>query len=125
MPLSEYEQRILHEMEQALYEHDPRFAHKVRSKTVYSHAGRHCKWSVVTFLAGLAVLIAFFSTSTLLGLLGFGIMFVSAITFERNLRRIGKSSVNGRGRSLKTKSVAYVLGRAHQHFKERFNRPNA
>ena len=65
MPLSEEEQRILHEIERNFYEHDPDFAARVRRETVYRHAGRNCKWSALAFLGGLAILVVWFSTSLL------------------------------------------------------------
>ncbi len=92
MPLSEHEQRILAELEESLVREDPRFAERVRTKTVYRHAGRQCKWSALGFVAGLAVLVAFYSYSVLAGLVGVAIMFVSAVVFERNLRRLGRAS---------------------------------
>ncbi len=92
MPLSEHEQRILAELEESLVREDPRFAERVRSRTVYRHAGRQCKWSALTFVVGLAVLVAFYSHSVLAGLAGVAIMFGSAVVFERNLRRLGKAS---------------------------------
>lgn len=91
MPLSEHEQRILAELEESLVRHDPHFADRVRSKTVYRHAGRQCKWSALTFVAGLAVLVAFYSQSLVVGLLGVAVMFASAVVFERNLRRLGRA----------------------------------
>ncbi len=92
MPLSEHEQRILAELEESLVREDPQFAERVRTKTVYRHAGRRCKWSVLGFFAGVAVLVAFYSQSVALGLLGVALMFSSAVVFERNLRRLGKAS---------------------------------
>lgn len=92
MPLSEHEQRILAEMEESLVREDPRFAERVRSSTVYRHAGRQCKWAALGFVAGLAVLVAFYSHSVPVGLLGVAIMFGSAVVFERNLRRLGRAS---------------------------------
>lgn len=91
MPLSEHEQRVLAELEESLVRHDPDFAERVRSETVYTHAGRHCKWAAVTFVAGLAILVAFYSQSVAVGLLGVVVMFGSAVVFERNLRRMGKA----------------------------------
>ncbi|MGH8988182.1 MAG: DUF3040 domain-containing protein [Acidimicrobiales bacterium] len=92
MPLSEHEQRILAELEDSLVREDPRFAERVRTKTVYRHAGRQCKWAAFGFLAGLAVLVALYSQSVVLGLVGVALMFVSAVVFERNLRRLGRAS---------------------------------
>lgn len=92
MPLSEHEQRILAELEESLVRHDPHFAERVKNKTVYRHAGRQCKWAAFGFLVGLAVLVAFYSDSVALGLVGVAVMFASAVVFERNLRRLGKAS---------------------------------
>lgn len=92
MPLSEHEQRILAELEESLVRQDPQFAERVRTKTVYRHAGRQCKWAALGFIAGLAVLVGFYSESVVLGLVGVALMFGSAVVFERNLRRLGKAS---------------------------------
>jgi hypothetical protein len=91
VPLSEHEQRILAELEESLVRQDPEFAERVRSETVYRHAGRHCKWSAVGFVAGVAILVAFYSRSVLVGFVGVAAMFASAVVFERNLRRMGKA----------------------------------
>jgi Protein of unknown function (DUF3040) len=100
MPLSEHEQRILAELEQSLSSQDPQFAERVANETVYKHAGRRTKWAGLTFFLGLVFLVAFYSYSIFLGLLGVGIMFVSAVVFERNLRRMGKASWHDITRSL-------------------------
>lgn len=92
MPLSEHEQRILAELEESLVRQDPQFAERVRSKSVYHHAGRQCKWAALGFVAGLAILVAFYSESVVLGLVGVAVMFASAVVFEQNLRRLGKAS---------------------------------
>jgi hypothetical protein len=91
VPLSEHEQRILAELEESLVRHDPAFAERVRTKTLRNHAGTQCKWSALTFVAGLAILIAFYAQSVAAGLVGIAIMFASAVVFERNFRRLGKS----------------------------------
>ena len=61
LPLSEHEQRILHELEQSLYQEDPDFAERVRSETVYRHAGRYCIWSALVFVAALVFMFFTFS----------------------------------------------------------------
>jgi hypothetical protein len=101
VPLSEHEQRILAELEDSLSRQDPSFAERVRSETVYRHAGRYCKWSAVGFVAGVAILVAFYSESVLAGLFGVAIMFASAAVFERNLRRMGKAGWHDITRSLR------------------------
>ena len=91
MPLSDHEQRILAELEESLVKQDPEFAERVRSETVYRHAGRYCKWAAVTFVLGVVILVAFYSKSVAAGFVGVVIMFASAVWFERNLRRMGKA----------------------------------
>ena len=91
MPLSDHEQRILAELEESLVRQDPEFAERVRSETVYRHAGRYCKWAAVTFVLGMVILVAFYSKSVLAGFVGVVIMFASAVWFERNLRRMGRA----------------------------------
>ncbi len=63
VPLSDHEQRILAELEESLVRQDPEFAERVRSETVYRHAGRYCKWAAVTFVLGVVILVAFYSKS--------------------------------------------------------------
>lgn len=91
MPLSEHEERILAQLEESLVRQDPNFAERVRSETVYRHAGRYCKWSALTFLVGVVVMIGFYSQSVIVGMIGAAIMFGSLVVFERNLRRMGKA----------------------------------
>jgi hypothetical protein len=122
VPLSEEEQRILHEIERNFYEHDPDFAARVRKETVYRHAGRNCKWSALAFLGGLAILVVWFSTSLLLGLLGFFIMLFSAIYFERNLRHIGRAGLQQMTKSMRGRGLSETLGDTQRRLRERFKR---
>jgi hypothetical protein len=91
VPLSDHEQRILAELEESLVRQDPEFAERVRTETIYRHAGRYCKWAAFTFVIGVAILVAFFGKSVVVGFIGVVIMFASAVWFERNLRRMGKA----------------------------------
>ena len=120
MPLSEHEQRILAELEESLVREDPRFAERVRTKTVYRHAGRQCKWAALGFLAGLAVLVAFYSQSVVLGLVGVALMFGSAVVFERNLRRLGRASWHDLTRSRRSEEQPAGIEQALEGTKEWF-----
>jgi len=91
VPLSDHEQRILAELEESLVRQDPEFAQRVRSESIYRHGGRYCKWAAVTFVLGVAILVAFYSRSVVAGFVGVVIMFASAVWFERNLRRMGRA----------------------------------
>ena len=122
MPLSEDEQRILHEIEQQLYESDHDFAEKVRSTTIYKHAGRNLKWSALGFVAGLALLITSFASSLVLGFAGFLVMLACAFVIERNLRRMGKAGFESLSQSVRAKGIPDVFGDTRQRLRDRFNR---
>jgi len=129
VPLSEHEQRILAELEESLSQQDPTFADRVANETVYRHAGRKCKWAAVTFVLGLVELIALYSVSVILGLLGVAIMFGSAVIFERNLRRMGRASWHDITRSLHEEErsgaeggIETAVHDARDWFRSRFHR---
>lgn len=118
MPLSEEEQRILHEIERQLLEQDPAFARQVSSVVAGRHAARNCKVAAVTFVAGLVLMLATFAVSVVWGAAGFAVMFASAVAFERNLRRLGRAGlapVSGRG-------PWRALDEARRRMRERFRR---
>jgi len=122
VPLSEDEQRILHEIEQQFYESDPAFAREVAKTTVYRHAGRNLKWAALGFFVGFAVLIASFSSSVILGFAGFLVMLASAFVFERNLRRMGKAGWKQVSESVKVSNFKDALGETGKKFKKRFKK---
>jgi hypothetical protein len=120
LPLSEHEQRVLKEMEQALYRHDPRFASKVRDESVYRFAGRNLRWSVVGFAAGLAIMLASFTTSVFLGFLGVAIMFGCSIGVGVNLKRMGRAGLDDLNRSVRTDGIGAALGKTRARIRRRF-----
>ena len=86
MPLSEEEQRILHEMEQKLYEHDRAFAQRLRSGGSRWSAERSLRWSVLLLAGGFALLVLTFRSSLLLGTFGFLVMLLASFLVERSVR---------------------------------------
>lgn len=122
MPLSEHEQQVLQELEQALVQQDPAFADRVRSENVYRYAGRYLKWSVVGFVVGLAVMLAFFTTSIPEGFIGVLIMFASLVLFWTNLRRMGKAGLEDIGRSLRSEGIGNAVNDTRSWLRERFRR---
>ncbi len=130
MPLSDHEQRILAELEESLVRQDPEFAERVRSETVYRHAGRYCKWAAVTFVIGVVILVAFYSKSVPAGFVGVVIMFASAVWFERNLRRMGRAGWHDLTRtkdgeskpSGATGGIEGAVSEARDWFRSRFHR---
>lgn len=83
MPLSEEEQRILHEMEKKLFEHDRGFIGRDRGPR--SFASRSLRTSVALFIVGFAIVVVSFRSSLLLATFGFLVMLVSAVMFARSL----------------------------------------
>ena len=120
VPLSEDEQRILHEIERQFYEQDPAFARQVGSTTVYSHAGRNLTWAAAGFVLGLVVMLLSFASSLVIGVIGFGVMFACAVVFERNLRRMGKAGWSAL--SAPTGGFKGSFGSARQRMRDRFKR---
>jgi hypothetical protein len=79
MPLSDHEQRLLEQIEQALYEDDPKFARLYRATDVRSHYRGRVVRSVIGVLAGIAMLLAGVITTLIaLGVGGFLVMLASA-----------------------------------------------
>ena len=122
MPLSEHEQKILAELEESLSKQDPKFAKSVRETNIYAHSLRQIRWSLVAFVAGLVILVAFFSQVTLVGVVGVAIMFAAAVVIERNIRRIGKASLRDVARSRSGESLTDGVAQRAAGFREWFFR---
>lgn len=75
MPLSEHEQRVLEQMEQALYAEDPRFATSLVGKSEARQRRRRAALGLLIAIAGLAlVLLAVTMQQIWIGGLGFAAM---------------------------------------------------
>jgi len=124
MPLSEDEQRILHQIEQQFYASDPAFADELENHSVYAHCLRQMRWAGVVFVAGLVVLIAALITNTsfVVAFLGFVLMLVATLWFERSFRKMGRAGMQQLSRSLKTGSVREYLGTRSKKVRDRFKR---
>lgn len=72
MPLSEHEQRLLEQMERALYAEDPKFATSMRSARGGAGDRRRIAIGVVGLLVGLGLLVAGVAAKlVIVGVLGF------------------------------------------------------
>jgi hypothetical protein len=79
VPLSEEELRLLEQMERALVQEDPKFASTLRGTTLRSSARRRATLAGVVFLLGIVVLMTgAIAELTVVGIIGFVIMLVSA-----------------------------------------------
>jgi hypothetical protein len=71
MPLSDHEQRLLEQIEQALYAEDPKFATSVASRKMRSHPRRKLVLAAVGVILGLALVAVGVPVHPVLIVLGF------------------------------------------------------
>jgi Protein of unknown function (DUF3040) len=90
MPLSEEEQRILHQIEQQFYESDPEFAANVGQASLYRHSLRRIVWASIMLLGGLGFLVAMLRVHVALAFVGFLVMLLAAFIIDKNARAIGR-----------------------------------
>jgi hypothetical protein len=104
VPLSDHEQRLLEQIERALYAEDPKFASSVRATDLRTHYRRRLIRSAIGFVVGLAILVAgvvtqaFYLVVGVVGflvMLGFALLGVSAwkrLTVGARPGPVGRSS---------------------------------
>jgi DUF3040 family protein len=124
MPLSEEEQRILKEIEANLTATDPALVQQVSETTLYRHATRAIKWSVLGFLAGLAIMVITFTSQTIVAILGFLVMLVCLLVIERNTRKIGRAGMQNLTGTLRNGPFKGLLGDSGRKFRDRWHRGN-
>ena len=84
MPLSDHEQRILDEIEKNLLQEDPGFARK--GPVSAGTRRRRARFGAFCFLAGVAGLLLFFSTSlVIVGVLAFAAMVLGIVVIARSI----------------------------------------
>ncbi|MEO5983725.1 MAG: DUF3040 domain-containing protein [Pedococcus sp.] len=89
VPLSEHEQQLLEQMEQALYAEDPKFASQMQGAGARAAARRRVAIGVVGVVLGLALVLVGVNTTMWIGAIGFAVM-VAAVAFALTPPRRGK-----------------------------------
>lgn len=131
MPLSDHEQRMLDQIETALYAEDPKFASSVRGGTLRAPSARRRVQGVALFIAGLAMLVVGVAVkATMIGdfpvlsVLGFVVMFagvVFAITGPRVTAGLDRSApVSGAPRQRRQRGGSFT-NRMEDRFRRRFD----
>ncbi|MBC7679882.1 MAG: DUF3040 domain-containing protein [Pseudorhodobacter sp.] len=92
MPLSEHEQRLLDQIERALYAEDPKFATTVRSTDLRTHMRRRLRRAAFVLVVGVVLLVLGLSTSPAVGIAGFAVMVIALLLGLSALKRHGGSS---------------------------------
>ncbi|MEU9334676.1 DUF3040 domain-containing protein [Streptomyces sp. NPDC048290] len=99
MPLSEHEQRMLEQMERALYAEDPKFATALEGSGLRTYTRRRVYQAVAGFLVGIALLMAgMVAKQVWLSVVGFLVMLgcaVLAVTGWRKAPRPGEQAAAG------------------------------
>ncbi len=97
MPLSEHEQKMLEQMEQALAAEDPKFASQMQGRSL--SALQHRRWivGVVGVIAGLGLVLVGINTTMWVGALGFAVMVASAVYALTPPRRAKLAAVQADG----------------------------
>ncbi|MFJ2743990.1 DUF3040 domain-containing protein [Streptomyces sp. NPDC087440] len=99
MPLSEHEQRMLEQMERALYAEDPKFATALEGSGLRTYTRRRVYQAVAGFLVGIALLMAGMVAQQIwVSVVGFLVMLgcaVLAVTGWRKAPKPGEQPVPG------------------------------
>jgi hypothetical protein len=92
VPLSEHEQRLLDQIERALYQEDPKFASTVRSTDLRTHMRRRLRRAAVVLALGFAVMLGgLVSQTPLVGIAGFAVMVGALLLALSSWKRLGSS----------------------------------
>jgi hypothetical protein len=122
VPLSEDEQRALHEIERRFYEHDPKYAESISTATLYRALWKKCRRAIIGFCVGLVVLLASFASSWVVGAIGFFIMLVCAVIFTRNLRKLGHAGWQEVSQQMRSRNLEGRVADASEKLRDRFKR---
>ncbi|NLU67640.1 DUF3040 domain-containing protein [Streptomyces sp. HNM0574] len=102
MPLSEHEQRMLEQMERALYAEDPKFATALEGSELRRYTRKRVYQAIAGFLVGIALLMAGMVIQEIIwvSVVGFLVMLgcaVLAVTGWRKAPRNGEQQGQGQG----------------------------
>lgn len=101
MPLSEHEQRMLEQMERALYAEDPKFATALEGSGLRTYTRRRVYQAVAGFLVGIALLMSGMVAQQIwISVVGFLVMLgcaVLAVTGWRKAPKPGEQQAAGGG----------------------------
>ncbi len=90
MPLSEHEQRLLDQIERALYAEDPKFASTVRSTDLRSHMRRRLRRAGLVLALGFGLMLAgVVAQQFVVGVAGFVVMLGALLLALSSWKRLG------------------------------------
>ncbi|MEV8453439.1 DUF3040 domain-containing protein [Streptomyces sp. NPDC052095] len=123
MPLSEHEQRMLEQMERALYAEDPKFATALEGNGLRTYTRRRVYQAVAGFLVGIALLMAGMVTTVIwISVVGFLVMLgcaVLAVTGWRKAPKPGEQPAAATSGPARTRQRRTVMNRIEQRWQRR------
>ncbi|MEU2544843.1 DUF3040 domain-containing protein [Streptomyces roseolus] len=123
MPLSEHEQRMLEQMERALYAEDPKFATALEGSGLRTYTRRRVYQAVVGFLVGIALLMAGMVAQQIwISVVGFLVMLgcaVLAVTGWRKAPKPGEQAQQQAGRGRQVRARRSMMDRIEARWQRR------
>jgi hypothetical protein len=126
MPLSEHEQRLLDQIERALYAEDPKFASNVRGARMRGLYHRRRFQGIALFVLGLLLLVAGVVLPVrpvgipVISVLGFLVMFAGAVVAIFSRRTAGDGRRGASDHSPAGQGRSTLAQRMEQRFRRRF-----
>ena len=130
MPLSEHEQRLLEQIERALYAEDPKFASTVRGARLRRPSRRRRTQGVVLFVAGVVALVlgvvfrgTWLGGVPIISVVGFLLMLVGAVLAVTSAGAGKKTAAEGAGTAEPPaeKERSRFTSRMEERFRKRFD----
>ena len=128
MPLSEHEQRLLDQIERALYAEDPKFASTVRGAKLRRPSKRRRVQGIVLFVVGVAALITgvmlpqlAIASIPVVSVFGFLLMFFGVLITLTTLRRGDQVTEGAQEDGKPTRSRSSFSERMEERFRRRFD----
>jgi hypothetical protein len=122
VPLSEHEQRLLEQMERALYAEDPKFATALEGAGMRTHTRRRTGWAIAGFVVGLVLLMTGVMLPAIwISVVGFVLMLTGAVLAFAGWRRSPSQEAGGprTGRAQRTPRRAKVMNRIEERWRRR------
>ncbi|MEV7385057.1 DUF3040 domain-containing protein [Streptomyces sp. NPDC091215] len=123
MPLSEHEQRMLEQMERALYAEDPKFATALEGNGLRTYTRRRVYQAAAGFLVGIALLIAGVAAQQIwVSVVGFLVMLgcaVLAVTGWRKAPKPGEQPAAGSQARSQSRPKRSMMDRIEERWQRR------
>ena len=134
MPLSEHEQRLLDQIERALYAEDPKFASTVRSTDLRTHMRRRLRRAAFLLGLGFVLLVAGLpAQQPIISVIGFVVMLAALLlalsawkrlgggSSSASLRSVGSTGGGGGGALKRAKERGSARDRLEERWKRRWD----